>query len=98
MTATTFLAVARQHDQVSDNDPPPHPPRKAFQSVIRTPRQLDGAAHHTNAPFNAVAEPLAVLEPCLLFVRVALRSFGQWREVNGGSGASVAVAVKRGDA
>jgi hypothetical protein len=76
MTATTFVAVARQHDQVSDNDPPPHPPRKAFQSVIRTPRQLDGAAHHTNAPFNAVAEPLAVLEPRLLFVRLALRSFG----------------------
>ena len=97
MTAT-FVAVARQYDQVSDNDPPLNPPLKALQSVIRTPRQLDGTAHHTNAPFNAVAEPLAVLEPCLLFVRVALRSFGQWREVNGGSGASVAVAVKRGDA
>ena len=76
MTATTFVAATRQHDHVGDDDPPPDPPLKALQPMIGTPRQLHGAAHHPNAPFNAVAEPVAVLKPGLLFVRAALRSLG----------------------
>jgi len=44
--------------------------------MIGTARQLHGPAHHTNAPFNAIAKPLAVLEPGLLFIRSALRGFG----------------------
>jgi hypothetical protein len=37
---------------------------------------LHGAAHHTNAPLNAITKPLAVLEPGLFFVGSALRGFG----------------------
>jgi hypothetical protein len=76
MTATTFVAVACQHDQVGDNDPPPDPSLKALQPLIGTTCQLHGAAHHANAPFNAIPKPLALLKPGLLFVRAALRSFG----------------------
>lgn len=76
MTATAFVAAARQYNQVGDDDPPPDPPLEALQSMIGTARQLYRAAHHTNAPFNAIAKPLAVLEPRLLFIGSALRRFG----------------------
>jgi hypothetical protein len=76
MMALPPVAAPCQSDQVGDKDSPPDPPLKALQAMIRTARQLDGPAHHTNAPFNAIAKPLAVLEPSLLFMRTALRSFG----------------------
>jgi hypothetical protein len=76
MMALPPVAAPCQSDQVGDKDSPPDPPLKALQSMIRTARQLDGPAHHTNAPFNAIANPLAMLEPSLLFMRTALRSFG----------------------
>lgn len=40
--------------------------------MVGTARQLDGAPHHTNASFNTITKPLAVLEPGLFFMGAAL--------------------------
>ncbi len=68
---TTLAELPGDHDQVGDKDAPPDPTLEAVQAMIRAAPQLHRAFHDTDAAFNPIPKVLALLEPTLLFVRLA---------------------------
>ncbi|HXG18738.1 MAG TPA: hypothetical protein VNN62_06660 [Methylomirabilota bacterium] len=57
MTATTVVAMARQHDQVGDtNDAPSDPPPKALQSMM-----MNAGGENRATPLDCVARRRTVV-------------------------------------
>ena len=74
----TSIQQAGDDHHIRDQDAHPHPSLETVETMGGTTSQLNGAFHHANAAFDAIAEVQALLEPVLLLIGSAL-----WRGSSG---------------